>query len=94
MKAIVDTATIISDKVYNSLKHNPQKIKDVKLLTAGKEIFHEWLHCRAGKVKIGSKWYTGNLYVAPNEQQMLLGFDILCDEGQSALDMGMGCSSL
>ena len=41
------------------------------------------------RLKIGSKWYSENIYVAPIEQQMLLGFDIL-NKSQSVLDMGRG----
>ncbi|XP_053400393.1 uncharacterized protein LOC128557241 [Mercenaria mercenaria] len=93
VKAIVDTAaqvTIISDKVYNSLRHKPPKVKEVKLMTAGRELWLTGYIVGPVRLKIGSKWYKENVYVAPIEQQMLLGFDILCDKGQSILDMGRG----
>jgi hypothetical protein len=41
VKAIVDTAaqvTIISESIFNQLKHKPNKLKDVKLYTAGKDM--------------------------------------------------------
>jgi hypothetical protein len=64
VREIVETAaqvTIISDKVYNSFKHKPKKIKDVKLLTAGRK--YSTGGCIVGPVrlKIGSKWYTDNI---------------------------------
>jgi predicted aspartyl protease len=93
VKAIVDTAaqvTIISDRVYNSLNKKPIKLRDVKLLTAGREMAMEGFVAGPIKIKIGDKWYKENVYVAPIEQEMLLGFDILVNRGQAILDMGRG----
>ena len=42
------------------------------------------------RLKIGERWYTKNIYVAPIEQEMLLGFDILVNKGQALLDMSNG----
>ncbi|KAH3750814.1 hypothetical protein DPMN_185349 [Dreissena polymorpha] len=46
VNAIVDSASevsIISEKVYKSMKHPPPKLRDVKLLTAGKD--HARFYC-------------------------------------------------
>ncbi|XP_060577320.1 uncharacterized protein LOC132734568 [Ruditapes philippinarum] len=90
VSAVVDTAaqvTIISDKVYNSLKHKPPKIRDVKLQTAGRELSMAAFVAGPVKLKVGHQWYQVNMFVAPIEQQMLLGFDLLRDPGKSVLDM-------
>ena len=42
------------------------------------------------RMKIGTRWYSENVYVAPIEQEMLLGFDILFHRGKSILDMAKG----
>ena len=42
------------------------------------------------RLKIGHQWYQEQVYVAPIEQEMLLGFDILRNRGQAILDMGRG----
>lgn len=42
------------------------------------------------KLKTGDRWYTENVYVAPIDQEMLLGFDILVNRGQALLDMSSG----
>ena len=42
------------------------------------------------RLKIDSRWYHEILHVVPIEQDMLLGFDILCHKGKSALDMAKG----
>ena len=85
VKAVVDTAaqvTIISDKVFNSLKNKPKKISDAKLLNAGRELSMTGMVVGPVRLKIGERWYTENVYVAPIEQEMLLGFDILVNRGQ------------
>ena len=41
-------------------------------------------------MKIGTRWYSENVYVAPIEQEMLLGFDILFHRGKCILDMAKG----
>ena len=56
MKAIVDTAaqvSIISQEIFNSLKNMPDKVKDVKLLTAGKDLSMAGFIVGPIKLKIG-----------------------------------------
>ena len=42
------------------------------------------------RLKIGTQWYSENVYIAPIEQDMLLGFDILFHRGKSVLNMAKG----
>ena len=41
-------------------------------------------------MKIGTRWYSENVYVAPIKQEMLLGFDILFHRGKCILGMAKG----
>ena len=91
VSAVVDSAaevSIISDKVYRSLKKTPNKLRDVTLHTAGRQMVMQGFIVGPVQMKIGSRWYQEILYVAPIEQDMLLGFDIL--RGKSILDMVKG----
>ena len=42
------------------------------------------------RMKTAARWYHEILHIAPIEQDMLLGFDILCHRGKSLLDMPEG----
>ena len=91
--AVVDTAaevTIISDRFYRSLKKPPAKVRDVKLLTAGRQMSMMGFIVGPTELKIGDKVFSEFVYVAPIEQDMLLGFDILVSRGAAILDMGAG----
>jgi predicted aspartyl protease len=91
--AVVDTAaqvTIISDRVFQSLKHKPPTIRTVQLMAAGREMLMQGFVAGPVKLKIGNRWYQEEVYVAPIEQEMLLGFDLLRNRGQAILDMGRG----
>lgn len=93
IRAIVDTAaevTLISDKVYQSLAHKPPIVRNVQLMAAGREMSMQGFIVGPVRLKIGNRWYEENVYVAPIEQDMLLGFDILRNRGQAVLDMGRG----
>jgi hypothetical protein len=93
VEAIVDTAaqvTIISDRLYSRLKKKPNKLRDVTLLTAGRQLSMRGFVVGPVKLKIGDKWYEEELCVAPIEQEMLLGFDILLNRGESILNMSEG----
>ena len=89
VEAVVDTAaevTILSDRVFDKLRNKPQVLQEVKLLTAGRQMSMMGKIVGPFDVKIGDKWYSETLYVAPIEQDMLLGFDIL-ERGKSILNM-------
>ena len=84
VSAVVDSAaevSLISDKVYRSLAKPPKKLQDVTLHTAGRQMVMKGFIVGLVHLKIGSKWYHEILHVAPIEQDMLLGFDILCHRG-------------
>ena len=71
IRAVVDSAaevTIISDRIYQSLGSPPQKVKDVTLLTAGRQMAMKGFIAGPVKLKIGNKWYQENVYIAPIEQ--------------------------
>lgn len=90
--AVVDTAaqvTIISDNVYQSLTHKPTVIRRVQLRAAGRDMAMQGLVVGPVKLKIGDSWYEENVHVAPIDQEMLLGFDLLRNR-QAVLDMGRG----
>ncbi len=90
--AVVDTAaevTIISDRVYAALKQPPKRLRDVQLDTAGRQLSMRGFIASPVKLRIGDSSYSGPIYVAPIEQDMLLGLDIL-QKGSAVLDMGRG----
>ena len=78
--AVVDSAaecTIISDRVYQSLHNKPAKLRDVQLMTAGRQLAIDGFVVGPVRLKIGTRWYSENVCIAPIEKEMLLGFDIL-----------------
>ena len=92
VNAIVDSAadvTIISDRLYKGLKKPPSKVKYVNLDTAGREMSMQGFIADPVKVRIGTSTYRGPVYVAPLEQDMLLGVDLL-KRGDAVLNMGKG----
>ena len=82
--------TIVSDKVYEALKHPPKKLREVTLQIAGRHMAIRGFVVGPVKMKIGTRWYSENVYVAPIEQEMLLGFDILFRRGKCILDIVKG----
>ena len=80
LNAIIDTAaevTIISDRVHNILNPKPPKIKEVTLNTAGRDMKMKGIVAGPVEVKLGSKTFMERVYVAPIEDDMLLGIDFL-----------------
>ena len=78
--AIVDSAaevTIISDKVYNKLKPKPPVKKHAILHTAGRGMSMKGFIVGPVNVQLGSLTFEEDLYVAPIQDEMLLGIDIL-----------------
>ena len=78
--AIVDSAaevTIISDKVYNKLKPKPPVKKHAILHTAGRDMSMKGFIVGPVNVQLGSLTFEEDLYVAPIQDEMLLGIDIL-----------------
>jgi transposase InsO family protein len=90
VEAVVDTAaqvSIISDRVFQRLKKSPPKLRDVSLLTAGRKMTMRSFVVGPVKMKIGTQKLELQLYVAPIEQDMLLGQDILYIHGSSIVNM-------
>ena len=80
LRAIVDTAaevTIISDRVLQSLLPTPSKVRDVTLCTAGRDLKMKGQVVGPLRVEIGSEPFMEEVYVAPIEDDMLLGLDFL-----------------
>ena len=93
VNAVVDSAaevTILSDKVYQALTHKPPKLREVTLLTAGRKMVMKGFVAGPVRLKIGDQWYNETVYIAPIEQEMLVGFDILVHRGKSVLNMAKG----
>ncbi|MCG8044188.1 MAG: aspartyl protease family protein, partial [Candidatus Thiodiazotropha endolucinida] len=92
IEAVVDSAaevTIISDKIYESMTVPPGKLYDVRLDTAGRQMSIDGFVAGPIKMKIGGSHYDGPICVAPIEQDMLFGVDIM-KTGSAVIDMGRG----
>ena len=96
--AIVDSAaevTIISDKVYYKLKPKSPVKKHAILHTAGRDMSMKGFTVEPVNVKLGSLTFEEYLYVAPIQDQMLLGIDIIqerkinIETSKSRLDIKM-----
>ena len=87
IQAVLDTGaevTIISDKVFPSIKPSPKVIKEVILRPAGRDMVMQGKTVGPVKILIGNTTYEDNIYVAPIEDKMLLGLNFLRRVGASA----------
>lgn len=78
--AVVDTAaeaSIISDKVYQSLKIKPPIRRHTFMHGAGRDMKMETFIIGPVDIRIGSCNYPSGIYVAPIDDEMLLGLDFL-----------------
>lgn len=93
VEAVIDTAaqvTIISDKLYQSLIPKSPIIKRVVLHTSGRDL--KMIGCKVGPVSISieSQAFPNlEVYVAPMEDDMLLGLDFLYQQ-KTIIDMNEG----
>ena len=90
VQAVVDTAaevTLISDRLFHTLNPLPPFIRPCKIATAGRELSMDGSVVGPVRLKIGDRECTENIYVAPLEDEMLLGFDLLTKYG-AKIDMG------
>ncbi|MCG7867847.1 MAG: retropepsin-like domain-containing protein, partial [Candidatus Thiodiazotropha taylori] len=86
IKAVVDTAaavTIISDKIYRELMPKPPCLKKVTLHTAGRDLKMSGFVAGPVSLKLGLSTFSEVVYVAPIQDDMLLGLDFLLKHGVS-----------
>ena len=95
--AIVDTAaevTIISDQVFETLGNKPKISKKVIMHAAGRDMQMNGVRLEPIEMGIGKKTYSESMYVAPIEDDMLLGLDFLLKHqanvnlGSQSLEIG------
>ena len=80
LMAAVDTAaevTIISDKVFESLKKKPPMLRETVMHAAGRGMKMKTLVVGPVKLRIGTKLYETDVYVAPIDDDMLLGLNFM-----------------
>lgn len=97
VNAIVDTAaevTIISDRILGRLCPSPEKMREVLVHAAGRDMRMKGIVVGPVSIRLGTREFSEDLYVAPIEDDMLLGVDFLHKHGvnihirQSRLQLG------
>ena len=86
--AIVDTAaqvTIISDSVFQKMDPSPSIIKHVILNTAARDLRMKAVIAGPVEIKLGSSVYKENVFIAPIQDEMLLGIDFIVRHNVSVL---------
>ena len=86
LQAVVDTAaqvTLVSEEFYKSLDPAPPIRKEVVMNTAGKGMQMNGYIAGPFQVVLGTHLFTVEIYVAPIEEEMLLGLDFLEANGVS-----------
>ena len=84
INAVVDTAaevTIISDSVFREMEPKPPCLKNVILHTAGRDMKMEGFVVGPVALKLGNSTFPEAVYVAPIQDDMLLGLDFLLRHG-------------
>lgn len=84
VEAAVDTAaevTIISDKVYATLEPRPRVLKETMMHAAGRGMVMKTVVVGPVYLKIGSRSYATEVYVAPIKDDMLLGLNFMVTYG-------------
>ena len=80
VKAVVDTAaevTIISDRIFNEMDPKPPCLRRVTLYTAGRDLSMQGFVVGPVQLKLGKNIFPETVYVAPIQDDMLLGLDFL-----------------
>ena len=80
IKAVIDTAamvTVISDQIYKEMKPNPPYLKTTTLQTAGRNMRMIGRIIGLVSIKLGNIIFPTLVYVAPINNDMLLGLDFL-----------------
>ena len=78
--AIIDTAaevTIISDSIFRELQPTPPYLKKVILHTAGRDLRMDGFVVGTVTLKLGEITFPEAVYVAPIQDDMLLGLDFM-----------------
>ena len=86
LQAVVDTAahvTLVSEEFYKSLDPAPPIHKEVVMNTAGKGMQMNGFIAGPFQVILGTHQFSVDIYVAPIEEEMLLGLDFLESNGVS-----------
>jgi predicted aspartyl protease len=86
LQAVVDTAaqfTLVSEEFYKSLDPAPPIHKEVVMNTAGKGMQMNGYIAGSFQVVLGTHQFSVEIYVAPIEEEMLLGLDLLEANGVS-----------
>ena len=84
LQAVVDTAaevTIISDSIFRELQPKPPYLKKVILHTAGRDLRMDGFVVGPVALKLGKNTFPEAVYVAPIQDDMLLGLDFLLRHG-------------
>ncbi|MCU7901934.1 MAG: reverse transcriptase family protein [Candidatus Thiodiazotropha sp. (ex Lucinoma aequizonata)] len=92
VSAVVDTAaeiTLISDRLCQSFQVHPPILRPCRIATAGRELSMEGIVIGPVEMQLGTTVYVEDIYVAPIEDDMLLGFDFLKKYG-AKIDMQKG----
>ena len=85
--------TIISEKLYKSFRKNIPVLGSVKLRMACGDQVHMGILVGPLKIRIGSRWYSRDVYVSSLTENMIIGTDILCnppDVCESVIDFIRG----
>ena len=97
VQAVVDTAadvTIISERLFDRLQNKPNVVKHVKMRAAGENQIILAKQIGPVSLSLGNMSLSRLLYVAPINDEMLLGIDILrslnaiINMGQKTLNCG------
>ena len=82
--AVIDTAaevTIISDSIFRELQPTPPYLKKVILHTAGRDLKMDGFVVGPVALKLGKITFPEAVYVAPIQDDMLLGLDFMLRHG-------------
>jgi len=86
LQSVVDTAaqvTLVSEEFYKSLDPAPPIHREVVMNTAGKGMQMNGFIAGSFQVVLGTHQFSVDIYVAPIEEEMLLGLDFLEANGVS-----------
>lgn len=89
INAIIDTAsevTLISDKLYNSFQSPPSVLEEFTLRGAGREMEMKGYLIDLTSIDLDGLKFKEKLYVAPIEDEMLIGLDFMTTF-QATVDM-------